>query len=120
MHVDEDVAVQGDPVQLESALTGLLLYMIKRNSLDVRHMEISAKCIGRFLHLRFVDNGPPISASQLLQALVDRPMHEANHAFNQSLWLSRAIIENHGGAMSVHESPGQTGIHLQLPILELT
>ena len=120
MHADEDVAVQGDPVQLESALTGLLLYMIKRKSPDVRHMEISAKCIGRFLHLRLVDNGPPISASQLLQALVDRPMHEANHAFNQSLWLSRAIIENHGGAMSVHESPGQTGIHLQLPILDLT
>ena len=120
MHADEDVAVQGDPVQLESALTGLLLYMIKRNSPDVRQMEITAKCIGRFVHMRLIDNGPPISSHQLLQALVYRPSDEASHDFNQSLWLSRAIIEHHGGAMSVHESPGQTGIHLQLPILELT
>jgi signal transduction histidine kinase len=120
MHADEDVAVQGDPVQLESALTGLLLYMIKRNSPHVRQLEITAKCIGRFVHMRLIDNGPPISSHQLLQALVYRPADKASHDFNQSLWLSRAIIEHHGGAMSVHESPGQTGIHLQLPTLEQT
>jgi signal transduction histidine kinase len=120
MHADEGVAVQGDPVQLESALTGLLLYMIKRNSPHVLQMEITIKCIGRFLFLRLVDNGPPISSSQLLEALEVRTRHEVNHASNQSLWLSRAIIEHHGGAMSVHESPSKTGFNLQLPIQEPT
>ncbi len=119
IHADEEVAVQGDPVQLESALTGLLLYMIKRKSLHVRQMEITAKCIGRFVHMRLIDDGPRISSHQLLNAL-DRHTYEVSQNFNQSLWLSRAIIEHHGGAMSVHESPGQTGIHLQLPILEHT
>ncbi len=111
------VGVRGDPVQLESALTGALLYMLKRDSDRPRQMQIKPVCIGRFVHLRMLDDGHPITLKQFQQAL-DRVGEDAQHHFSQSLWLSRAIIEHHGGAMSVHEEDGLTGISLQLLILE--
>lgn len=111
------VGVRGDPVQLESALTGALLYMLKRNSDQPRRMQISTVCIGRFVHLRMLDDGEPITLQQFQQAL-DRMGQDAQHHFSQSLWLSRAIIEHHGGAMNVHEEDELTGISLQLPVVE--
>lgn len=109
--------VRGDPVQLESALTGALLYMLKREDAPTRQMEIQTVCIGQFVHLHLLDDGPPVTTRQFAQAL-DRMGQDMKHHFSQSLWLSRAIVEHHGGAMNVHEENGRTGISLHLPLLE--
>ena len=111
------VSVQGDPVQLEAALAGSLLYMLQRDRHTRRQMEISTVQIGRFVHLRMLDNGQPIANAQFELAL-DRMGQDSAQHFSQSLWLSRAIIEHHGGAMNVHTEEGRTGISLQLPVLE--
>jgi signal transduction histidine kinase len=117
LHAHPPLSVRGDPVQLESALTCALLYMLNRDGALTRHMEISTLCIGRFVHLHLLDDGPPLTAKQFEQAL-DRMGQDMKHHFSQSLWLSRAIIEHHGGTMNVHENNGQSGIVLQLPTLE--
>jgi len=111
--VSEAVMVQGDPVQLESALSGTLLYVLKRSSPNVRYMQITTTCIGSFVHLRFLDDGLPISTAQLAETLDRGTQH-----FTQSMWLSRAIIEHHGGAMNVYEQNGLVGMSLQLPFQE--
>lgn len=111
--VSEAVMVQGDPVQLESALSGTLLYVLKRSSPNVRYMQITTTCIGSFVHLRFLDDGLPITSAQLAEALDRGTQH-----FSQSIWLSRAIIEHHGGAMNVYEQNGLFGMSLQLPFQE--
>ncbi len=111
------VSVQGDPVQLEAALVGSLLYMLQRDRHSRRQMKISTVQIGRFVHLRMLDNGQPITNAQFELAL-DRMGQDSAQHFSQSLWLSRAIIEHHGGAMNVHAEEGRTGISLQLPVLE--
>jgi sensor histidine kinase regulating citrate/malate metabolism len=105
--------VQGDPVQLESALSGTLLYVLKRSSPNVRYMQITTTCIGSFVHLRFLDDGLSISTAQLAETLDRGTQH-----FTQSMWLSRAIIEHHGGAMNVYEQNGLVGMSLQLPFQE--
>ena len=111
--VNEAVMVQGDPVQLESALSGTLLYVLKRSSPNVRYMQITTTCIGSFVHLRFLDDGLSISTAQLAETLDRGTQH-----FSQSMWLSRAIIEHHGGAMNVYEQNGLVGMSLQLPFQE--
>jgi signal transduction histidine kinase len=114
---DQAIAVWGDPVQLESALGGTLMYLVKRNSPNVRQMQITIQCIGRFVYLHIFDDCFPITDEDFSQALA-RPELNSNPHFNQSLWLCRAIIEHHGGAISRLEAPGQAGISLHLPLFE--
>ncbi len=113
----EAAKVSGDPVQLESAFSAVLLYLLKRKSPEPRQLQITTACMGGFVHLRMVDDGPPLTAAQFAEAL-DRMGAGTQEQFSQSLWLGRAIIEHHGGTMSVYEDKGQTGISLQLPVLE--
>jgi len=117
LHTDQTIAVRGDPVQLESALSGTLLYLVKRNSPNVRHMQITSHRNGRFVYLHIFDDGLPMTAENFDQAL-KRPEQKLDPHFHQSLWLCRAIIEHHGGALSLLEAPGQAGIALHLPLFE--
>lgn len=116
-HADQAIAVRGDPVQLESALSGTLMYLVKRNSPNVRHMQITTQCSGRFVYLHIFDDGLPITAEDFAQAMARPELNSTPH-FNQSLWLCRVIIEHHGGALSLLEAPGHAGISLHLPLFE--
>jgi len=111
------VSVMGDPVQLETALSGVLLFLLKRQSPKTRQMHIQIIQHEHSAKLHMVDDGPALTRLQFEQAL-DRMGGPNPHPFSQSLWLSRAIIEHHGGTMNAHENNGQSGIVLQLPTLE--
>lgn len=115
--MDEPLKVLGDPVQLESALAGVMQFMLRRFIDQPRTMRVDHVRAGRFVHIQIVDDGLPLTQAEFEQALV-RSDNTPGRYFSQSLWLSRAIVEHHGGAMNRHEADHWTGVCLQLPILE--
>lgn len=106
--------VLGDPIQLESALAGALQYMLKRSSQQSHELLLSAECRGHFFHVWMLDDGPELTPVDFELAFTRIESGSTKH-FSQSLWLSRAIVEHHGGAMNVHQENGKTGLSLQLP-----
>ena len=111
------IRVMGDPVQLESALYGALQYMLKRSKTQPQQLQIAMVSVGRFVHMRVLGDGVALCQAAFDGAF-DRTTQGSDGSFSQGLWLSRAIVEHHGGAMNFYAENGQTGISLQLPILE--
>lgn len=113
----EDVSVLGDPVQLESALVGVIRFMLQRTGGQPRAMNLRHVCVGRYVHVRLLSDGPALTQQEFEMAFVRIPQTTWN-TFSHGLWLSRAIVEHHGGAMNAYNSQAHTGISLQLPILK--
>jgi sensor histidine kinase regulating citrate/malate metabolism len=62
--------------------------------------------------LRVRASGLSLPASICTQAF-ERHVH-SDH-FSQNLWLSRAIIEHHGGSMDLHIEGGDTCVNAHIP-----
>ena len=111
------VQVRGDRLQLQTAVGGILFFLVQRERQQPLQVLMSTKPSGRFVALGVLDDGPPLTETLYTQALdhMNTGMHSP---FSRSLWLSRAIVEHHGGTMRLHEEDGQTGIQVLLPIWE--
>lgn len=112
------VSVQGDSVQLESALTGVIQFMLGRSFAgDARRFFVESAVESGFVHVRVLANEPLLEAKEYEAALVRLPT-EQDSRFSRGLWLARAIVEHHGGAMNVYADELWSGVCLQLPVKE--
>jgi signal transduction histidine kinase len=107
--------VMGDAVQLETAVSGLLHFMLQQCRVYKQPLQMSWHCQGRHVYLRLLATGLALSGQTYAQAFV-RTGNEGY--FSQSLWLSRALLEHHGGAMNLHAEGADTGISAQLPLIK--
>jgi signal transduction histidine kinase len=114
VHKGPPAQVLGDAVQLESAVSAMVQFMLAQCSEHKQPLHLSWACQGRHVHLRLLASGLTLSAHTYAQAFVRTG---ADGLFSQSLWLSRAIIEHHGGAMNLHAEGADTGISAQLPLI---
>ena len=114
---DVEVRVMGDPVQLESALTGVLQFMVQHRQDKPAQLHIRVQRIDRFVHVRMLIEGMTIHESLFTDAL-DLAHSSGYPSSGSSLWLSRAIVEHHGGAMNLHTDRRWAGISLQLPVMK--
>jgi nitrogen fixation/metabolism regulation signal transduction histidine kinase len=111
------VQVRGDRLQLQTAVGGILFFLVQRERQQPLQVLMSTNPSGRFVALGVLDDGPPLTEALYTQAL-DHMNTDMHSPFSRSLWLGRAIVEHHGGTMRLHEEDGQTGIQVMLPIWE--
>ena len=108
------VWIHGDPVQFESAVAGVIELM----SVDMREvcsrLRVDCRVQGAFMVLRLMSEDLAASKSEFQKAF-DESKKAKSGSFRPGLWLSRAIVEHHGGAMSVCEDKETIGFSLQLP-----
>ena len=112
------VWVRGDPVQLESAVTGVAHFLLGRLPAgQVQRFFVELVVDSGFAHLRLLTDGPTLSRQAYEHAMV-RDMADGTGSFSRGLWLARAIVEHHSGAMNVFADELWSGVSLQLPVQE--
>lgn len=68
-----------------------------------------------FIHLRLLTDGPQLRREDYERALL-RVSADVQSGFDRHLWLARAIVENHSGAMNVFVDELWSGVCVQLPV----
>lgn len=104
--------VLGDPIQLEAALVGMVRFMQHHCRGQQQTLHLGCTEQGTRVQLRVRASGLSLPASICTQAF-ERHVH-SDH-FSQNLWLSRAIIEHHGGSMDLHIEGGDTCVNAHIP-----
>lgn len=108
--------VRGDAVQLESAISGLVHFLLARLPVDASpRFFVELVVDAGFAHLRLLTNGPQLQREEYERAL-SRVSADAQSGFNRHVWLARAIVENHSGAMNVYADELWSGVCVQLPV----
>lgn len=113
----DPVQVQGDAVQLESALASAMQYMLYRNSGNSRRLWVRVSCLGARVQVAWLDDGPILTVDEFERAFV-RNRSGSESQFDHRLWLCRSIVEHHGGAMGVLQENEFTGICVRLPVMQ--
>lgn len=111
------VHVHGDAVQMESAVTGVIEHLLSLPAPGVTRLRIECSQVNSFAVVSVLCVESSISNDEL-QNTFDTSTKDNSGSFRSGLWLSRAIVEHHGGAMSVCVTDGFWGISLQLPCLK--
>jgi signal transduction histidine kinase len=108
------VFVKGDQVQLETAVTGVIEHMSGALQKLCQSFQVNCTFEDRMVAVRVLAIGVDLPNTEF-QQLLDQSNKVKSMSFSPGLWLSRAIVEHHGGAVSVCEYMGSTGIALMLP-----
>jgi signal transduction histidine kinase len=113
----EPMYAYGDPVQFESAVTGVIDHISGPGYPGSKQLLVD--CIGTdtLVLVRVLSMDGSLKKDEF-QKMFDRSTKGGSGSFSSGLWLSRAIVEHHGGAMSVCNVNGMSGISLQLPLLK--
>ena len=113
-HVQKLPPVLGSRGELRQVLANLVA-----NALDALPsegtLEISAADADGIVRLRVTDNGPGIPAPNLTRIFEPFFTTKADLGTGLGLWVSRQIIEKHGGTISVESAPGRTSFTISLP-----
>jgi two-component system sensor histidine kinase BaeS len=112
--------VLGDPDRLEQVLHNLTANAIRHTPRGGR-IEVRAVARASSLHITLTDTGEGISPEHLPR-IFDRFYRASLAGGDQSsgtglgLSIAKAIIERHGGAISVMSQPGETVFDVELPL----
>jgi signal transduction histidine kinase len=117
--------VRGDRDRLEQALQNLAANAL-RYTLDGSEIELRARPVDRGIALTVTDQGPGISPEHLphvfdrfYKAEESRVSQHGpapvSHGSGLGLSIVKAIVERHGGQISVRSQPGQTVFELIVP-----
>jgi K+-sensing histidine kinase KdpD len=110
------VLVRGDAVQLESAISGLVQFLLARLPSGSPSRFFAELVVDAgFAHLRLLTDGPQLRREDYERAL-SRVSADVQSGSDRHLWLARAIVENHGGAMNVFADELWSGVCVQLPV----
>ncbi len=116
--LDEPVRVLGDVTQLQQVVLNMI-----NNAMDaVSDPSVSAPCITvrcvterEDVHLTVTDNGVGIDRERQAEIFAMFKTSKAQ-GMGVGLWLSRSIVESHGGRLGFESDPShQTTFHLYLP-----
>jgi signal transduction histidine kinase len=120
---DPHLQVHGDATQLQQVVLNLL-----NNALDALtesgcvkpELRIRGKVLGDHLNLEVEDNGPGI-APERAEDVFSLFKTSKSQGMGVGLWLSRSIVEMHGGRLTFQSEPGlRTVFTLRLPLLNET
>jgi signal transduction histidine kinase len=115
--------LNGDATQLQQVVLNLL-----NNAIDAMlegrvrqpHLQIRGKISGDFLELEVEDNGKGMDCA-LYGDVFSLFKTSKSHGMGVGLWLSRSIVEMHGGQLGFESEPGRgTVFKLRLPYLDKT
>jgi two-component system sensor histidine kinase BaeS len=115
---DDDIRLVGDPHRLEQAVQNLASNAL-RHTPPAGRIRLGASREGAMVKLTVLDTGVGIPA-QHLPHVFDR-FYKADQSRSQAgsglgLSIVRAIVERHGGAVSVRSRPGETVFEIQIPL----
>ena len=115
---DDDIRLVGDPHRLEQAVQNLASNALRHTPPGGR-IRLGASREGEMVKLTVLDTGVGIPA-QHLPHVFDR-FYKADQSRSQAgsglgLSIVRAIVERHGGAVSVRSRPGETVFEIQIPL----
>ena len=102
---DDLPIIQADATQIDQVLSNLLDNAI-RHSIDGSPVEVLAARDGAAVRIEVADRGPGVRPEEA--DLLFQPFRSGTIAGSSGVGLaiSRAIVESHGGTISVHERPG--------------
>ena len=115
---DDDIRLVGDPHRLEQAVQNLASNALRHTPPGGR-IRLGASRDGAMVKLAVIDSGVGIPV-QHLPHVFDR-FYKADQSRSQSgsglgLSIVKAIVERHGGAVSVRSRPGETVFEIVLPV----
>lgn len=115
---DDDIRLVGDPHRLEQAVQNLASNAL-RHTPPAGRIRLGASREAEMVKLTVLDTGVGIPA-QHLPHVFDR-FYKADQSRSQAgsglgLSIVRAIVERHGGAVSVRSRPGETVFEIQIPL----
>jgi signal transduction histidine kinase len=108
------VWIQGDSVQFETAVAGVMEHMTVEMCEVCSRLQVDCSVVGSAAVLRMMSEDEGAS-KDLFQQAFDQSKEAQSGSFSPGLWLTRAIVEHHGGAMSICEDKGRIGFALQIP-----
>jgi signal transduction histidine kinase len=113
-HLQNTQPILGSRGELRQVVANLVA-----NALDALpqqgRLEISAGEADGSICLRVTDNGPGIPTENLNRIFEPFFTTKADLGTGLGLWVSRQIIEKHGGTVTVESSPGRTSFTITLP-----
>lgn len=117
---EQNLLVNGDMTQLQQVVLNLLNNAIEA-MVDGRtrypHLKLCAKAVGQYIDLQVQDNGKGVDPSRM-EDVFSLFKTSKSEGMGVGLWLSRSIIETHGGRLTFESEPGQrTVFTLRLPSL---
>ena len=117
---DKNLLVNGDQTQLQQVVLNLL-----NNAIDAMvegrtrypHLRLSAKAVDQYIDLQVQDNGKGVDPSRM-EDVFSLFKTSKSEGMGVGLWLSRSIVEMHGGRLTFESEPGhRTVFTLRLPSL---
>ena len=117
---DKNLLVNGDLTQLQQVVLNLL-----NNAIDAMvegrtrypHLRLSAKAVDQYIDLQVQDNGKGVDSSRM-EDVFSLFKTSKSEGMGVGLWLSRSIVETHGGRLTFESEPGhRTVFTLRLPSL---
>jgi signal transduction histidine kinase len=113
-----------DPFKVEQVLSNLLENACKYGS--AVGVRVSGACVpghaGGEIAVEVMDSGPGISPEDLPRVTEKffRGAHSKPSGLGLGLWISKGIVEAHGGTLSVSSTPGEgTAVRFTIPLREL-
>jgi signal transduction histidine kinase len=112
--------VLGDPDRLEQVLQNLTANAIRHTPRNGT-IELRAAARASSLHITLTDTGEGIPSEHLPRVFdrfykVNRAPLDRSSGSGLGLSIAKAIIERHGGAISVTSRPGETMFDVELPL----
>jgi signal transduction histidine kinase len=117
---DQNLLVNGDVTQLQQVVLNLL-----NNAIDAMvegrtpypHLTLRGKVVGQRIDLQVQDNGKGVAPDRL-DDVFSLFKTSKSQGMGVGLWLSRSIVEMHGGRLTFESDPGnRTVFTLRLPSL---
>lgn len=118
---DDHFRLTGDATQLQQVVLNLVNNAIDamvENRSRYPHLKIRGKVSGDFLALEVEDNGKGIEPERQ-DDVFNLFKTSKSQGMGVGLWLSRSIVETHGGQLTFESDPGhRTVFTLRLPSLD--
>lgn len=117
--VEGDTSGRWDRIRLEQVVQNLISNAVKYG--ENKPIRVQLKAEGERLHLLVKDHGLGIAATELprlfrkFERLVPANQYGG---FGLGLWITRQVIDAHGGTISLRSAPGEgTSVEVDLPRL---
>jgi signal transduction histidine kinase len=118
--MDAKCRLHGDATQLQQVILNLLNNAIDaliESGIPQPELRIRGQAAGEFVELEVEDNGQGIGPERA-DDVFSLFKTSKSHGMGVGLWLSRSIVEVHGGRLTFQSEPGRrTVFTLRLPLL---
>ncbi len=118
--MDANCRLHGDATQLQQVILNLLNNAIDaliESGIPQPELRIRGQAAGEFVELEVEDNGQGIGPERA-EDVFSLFKTSKSHGMGVGLWLSRSIVEVHGGRLTFQSEPGRrTVFTLRLPLL---